>query len=120
MMRCKSCNHITARMVTKRELKELSKKHYKGPLAAAAAVVATAAAKTVGSNASAVVGLAAKGVVHAAKAATKGPKEMLVSAGIAAAVTASGYAVKHFFDKRAAGDKTYAYCARCGHYEPMA
>ncbi|AOA05357.1 hypothetical protein GYM96_19840 [Pseudomonas fragi] len=110
MMLCKKCNQVTARVITKRDLSKLSKSNYIGPAVAAATVLA---AKTGGSGIASVA-------ANAAKAATKGPKELLITAGITLALSAAGVGVKYLFSKRTAGDKTYAYCAKCGHYEPMA
>ena len=112
MMLCKKCNQITARVITKRELSKLSKLHYGGPAAAAAAAVVVVAAKTGGTGIASVA-------AHIARAATKGPKELLIAAGITLAAGAAASGVKYLFSKREAGDKTYAYCAKCGHYELM-
>ncbi len=118
MMLCKKCGQVTARVVTKRELGGLSKRHYAGPaVATAATAVAATVVKTAGSGA---VGLLANGAKEAAKAATKGPKELLIAAGITAGVAAVGAGVKYLLSKREAGNKSYAYCASCGHYEAMA
>lgn len=116
MMRCKKCDQASARVVTKRELRKLSKTVFSGPLIATAAKVASATAPL----AAAATGPVAVGLLATAvKGATKGPKELLIGAGITAAVTTIGIAVKHGFSKLANGDKTYAYCSNCGHYEPL-
>lgn len=112
MMLCKKCSQVTARVITKRELSKLSKNNYSGAVVATAAAVATVAAKTGGSGIT-------SAVRYAAKAATKGPKELLIAAGITAALGAVSAGVKYLYSKREAGDKSYVYCASCGHYEPM-
>ncbi|KTB58665.1 hypothetical protein AO066_02005 [Pseudomonas fluorescens] len=112
MLLCKKCSQVTARVITKRELSKLSEKNYVGPAVATAATVVAAASKAGGP------GLAGK-LAHAAKAATKGPKELLITAGITAALGLVSAGTKYYFSKREGGDKTYAYCANCGHYEPM-
>lgn len=112
-MLCKKCNKVTARVITKRELSKLSKNNYAGPAVAAATTVAAVAAKTGGAGITSVA-------ANVARAATKGPKELLIAAGITLALGAATAGAKYLFSKREAGDKTYAYCAKCGHYEPMA
>lgn len=111
MMLCKKCNQVTARVVTRRDLSKFSKSNYAGSVVATA--VLAGAAKTGGTGIASVA-------ANVARAATKGPKELLISAGITVVIGAVGAGVKYLFSKRMAGDKTYVYCAKCGHYEPMA
>jgi hypothetical protein len=112
MMRCKKCNQTTVRVISKRELTKLSKKHYAGPIAAASAVAGAAIAKEAGPT---LMG----GFIRAAKTATKGPKEILITGAAGLALFAAKKGVDYLIAKRQAGDKSYAYCSSCGHYEVM-
>lgn len=116
---CSKCHQVTARIVTRAELKKLSKREYSGPLVAAASgalALATTAAKTGGSAIPSAMAHAAKAT---AKAATKDPRTLLITAGVAAAGAAVTAGVNYWFSRRKADDSTYAYCANCGHYEAM-
>lgn len=112
MMRCKKCNQTTVRVINKRELTELSKKNYAGPLVAGTTVVGATILKEGGPS---LLGGAAKVV----KAAAKSPKGALITAAATLGIYAAKKGVDYLISKRQAGDKSYAYCGSCGHYEVM-
>lgn len=107
MILCNKCNQVTAQIVTKSEFKKLSKTHYSGALAATATTVAAVAAKS-GAIPRA-VGVITHAVRAGAKAATKDPRALLITAGIGVAATLLTAGANHWLSGRKANATTYIY-----------